>query len=283
MSAPLVLLHGFAGDPANWDEVVALLPPGSMVIRPALLGHDPAAPPPPPVEPALPSARADDDPAVAEFDLGSSSRDDGDSFVTEVDRLASLVTARSSSGVHLVGYSLGARLALGMLVRHPALACSATLIGVNPGLADDGQRRARRDSDECWARQLDDEGLERFLAAWRAQPLLAGQRRLPAAVQRRQDAIRARLDPRGLAVAMRRLSLGAMPDWWPELPGITVPVTLVVGGADDKFVAIAECAAAELPHGRVHVVAGAGHNVVLERPREVAEVVRAAVEDGSAR
>jgi len=283
MSAPLVMIHGFAGSPASWDEVVALLPAAGTVIRPVLLGHDPAmTPPPPSVRPASPSAQADRDPAVAGVDRGVPPEGDRDSFVTEVDRLAALVTERASSGVHLVGYSLGARLALGMLVRHPVLACSATLIGVNPGLADDSQRLARRDSDEGWARQLEDEGLEGFLAAWQTQPLFAGQRRLSAAAQGRQDAIRARLDPRGLAVAMRRLSLGAMPDWWPELSGITVPVTLVAGAADEKFLAMAARAAAELPHGRFHVVAGAGHNVVLERPLAIAKMLRATVEDGGA-
>ena len=56
---------------------------------------------------------------------------------------------KSTDAVHLVGYSMGARLALGILAEHPELwedgtIRGATLIGVNPGLEPE-DRAARKD------------------------------------------------------------------------------------------------------------------------------------------
>jgi pimeloyl-ACP methyl ester carboxylesterase len=61
-----------------------------------------------------------------------------------------------------------------------------------------------------------------------------------------------------------------------RLPRVTVPV-LVVAGADDGLVPRehAEVYAAELPRARLEVVEGAAHWLPLERPAELAALVRA--------
>ena len=43
MSGHFCLLHGFAGTAESWDEVVALLPPESLVLLPELPGPEAAA------------------------------------------------------------------------------------------------------------------------------------------------------------------------------------------------------------------------------------------------
>ncbi|RLB41429.1 MAG: hypothetical protein DRH23_17845, partial [Deltaproteobacteria bacterium] len=57
------------------------------------------------------------------------------SFDDEVARLAALASSLQSPRL-LCGYSLGARLALGLLVRQPCLFDAALLIGLHPGLPD---------------------------------------------------------------------------------------------------------------------------------------------------
>src|SRR5437660_1337416 len=100
---PLILLHGFTGSPDSWSEVVShLFDRGDRVILcPALLGHGPPQETP-----------------VADF-------------AAEVARLHDLL---DEGPYHLAGYSLGARVALGLLCRFPARFCRATLIGCHPGL-----------------------------------------------------------------------------------------------------------------------------------------------------
>ncbi len=240
-----VLLHGFAGAPSSWDLVVARLPPRARVLRPTLVGH---AGPPTPDAPA--------------------------SFAAEVERLAALIGAADARGAHLCGYSLGGRLALGLVARDPDLAARVTVIGTHPGLPEHAPERAERAAaDEQWAQLLEREGSAAFAAAWAAQPIFASQATLPAPLQAAQDAQRAAHEPRGLAHAMRALSLARMPDLRPALAGPSgAHLTFMAGLRDDKFATLAAETAASLPtrRARVCIVPGAGHNLLLERPGEVA-------------
>jgi 2-succinyl-6-hydroxy-2,4-cyclohexadiene-1-carboxylate synthase len=231
-----VFLHGFTGDGDAWAPVVERLG-RPRALCPDLLGH------------------------------GATGEADG--FDGEADRLAELVRAAGLAAPHLVGYSLGARVALALLVRHPDRFARATLIGVNPGIAEPGERAERVRGDERWAQLIEREGLERFADAWQAQPLFASQARLAPETLAAQRARRLRHSPAGLARSLRRLGLGQMPNYWPLLPSIRQPLQLVVGGDDAKFREIAERIAALRPC-TLTVVAGAGHNVALERPDAVA-------------
>ena len=171
--------------------------------------------------------------------------------------------------VHLCGYSLGARVALGLLVKHPELFSRATLLSVHPGLQSLAERQARAAADERWVEILHQDGLAEFLQKWEQQPLFATQAALPAAVLAAQEAVRRRHSSKGLARSLRTLGLAHMPDYWPALPALTLPVRLVVGALDEKFTALADRAAEILPHAEVTRLPGVGHNVLLEAPDAV--------------
>jgi 2-succinyl-6-hydroxy-2,4-cyclohexadiene-1-carboxylate synthase len=244
VSPPLVLLHGFTGSPDSWAAVRDGLP-GRRVLAPALLGHD-----------------------------GSTGPATVAGFEDELDRLARLVREQGDHGGHVVGYSMGGRAALGLLVRHAGLFSGATLIGASPGLATDAERRDRARQDEEWARLLEARGLPTFVAAWEAVPVLATGARLPPEALHRQRRIRLSHDPHGLARALRVLGLAAMPDYRPALGDIQVPVRLAVGALDARFVGLAREMAERLPRGELRTVEGAGHNVVLERPAEIVRLLK---------
>jgi 2-succinyl-6-hydroxy-2,4-cyclohexadiene-1-carboxylate synthase len=239
----LLVLHGFTGSERSWSGVVEL---GTMgpVLAPALSGHD--------GRPGAPGVRR---------------------FEDEVDRIAALVRASGARDLHLAGYSLGARVALGLLVRHRELFASASLVGVHPGLASDHERALRIESDEAWCRLLEREGLSAFARAWQNQTLFATQARLPAEVLAKQETERLSHDPRGLIHALRCLGLGRMPDFLPALPALDLPVQLLVGGLDDKFRALAHDMARVMRRAKVIEVSGAGHNLLLERPAAVREAM----------
>lgn len=253
----VAFVHGFAGARAAWDETIRALPKSVQPIPLAVAGHE---------APAQLAA----------------------SFAGEVDRLAGEVARRAADptgrpSVIVVGYSLGGRLTLGMAVRHPGLLRRAVLVGASAGLEDAEERRRRRASDEEWARRLERDGLGAFLDAWESQPLFASQKRLPEERRLLQRRLRAGLEAVELAQAMRTLSLGAMPSYWGELPGLDLPVDLVVGEHDAKFIAVAQRMAALLPAATLHVVPGAGHNVVLEAPRALSRIVERAVLEAAGR
>lgn len=237
-----LFLHGFTGSPASFDEIAARLPSSARILRPYLSGHGPEGR------------------TVAGFDA-------------EVDRLARFVRAEAASDLHVLGYSLGARLALGLALRAPELVRRLTLVGASAGIEDEAERHARAAADDALAALLMSEGLEAFAQRWEAQPLFASQAALPEAVRARRQRERRSHDPDALAAALAALSKGRMPPLWSRLPSVTVPVALVVGEHDPKFRAEAERMAARLPHARVHVVASAGHDVGLERPAELAALL----------
>ena len=243
-----VLIHGFSGGPASWRRVEALLDVPSHA--PAVRGHA-----------GSPSGSPEDDRAAC------------GAFEAEVDRLASGIETAVPAPRFVVGYSLGGRLALGLLVRYPDLFEGAALIGANPGIGGRRERAARRAADGKWARVIEERGLAVFDREWSDQPLFRGQRRLEADVLEEQRAIRLGHDATALAGAMRALSLGAMPDYRPALPAVACRVELIVGGLDAKFSAIAGRMAELLPEAVVHIVDGAGHNVPLEAPTELARLL----------
>lgn len=235
----VVLLHGFAGSPQSWDRVTALMPPDTPVFRPALCGHG-----------RVPVAAA--------------------TFHEEVERLASVLRKEGVSGAVLVGYSLGGRVALGLLVRHAELFEQAVILGASPGLADDAARAERVSADEAWALMLERDGLQAFVDAWERLPLFESQRGLDAEVLEEQRRIRLSHAPAGLASAMRVLGLGKMPNLLPELGRVQVPVQFVAGELDGKYRGQAAVMATAVAGARTRVVAGRGHNVVLEDPAAVA-------------
>lgn len=245
----LVLLHGFTGAPESFDALLRVLPtPGPRVFRPVLFGHR--------------GAEAVDVGAAWPW-----------SFVREVDRLALALTTAGFSGAHLCGYSLGARVALGLIARHGHRFSGATLVSVNPGLASDAERALRVGADERWCELLLHRGTGGFAREWEAQALFASQARLPRVVLDEQRALRERHSASGLARCLRVLGLGVMPDYRGVLALRARSIRLVVGALDTKFVDIARAAERSSPGLRVHVTEGAGHNVPLEAPEDLGRVL----------
>ena len=186
----------------------------------------------------------------------------------ELDRLSALVPA----GAVLTGYSMGGRLALGLALAGTTELRRLVLVSASPGLADGGERAARRAADDALAGRVEAIGTEAFAHEWARQPLFEGQSPEAAAAA---HADRARREPGGLAAQLRGLGTGTMPTLWDRLPELAIPVLLVVGERDAKFRAIAERMAGSIPSARVEVVAGAGHAVALEQPAAVAELISA--------
>lgn len=167
---------------------------------------------------------------------------------------------RAVAGTHVVvGYSLGARVALGLVAEgyHPY----AILVSVNPGI-DDAERPARRAADAAWAARFrSDEPIDDVLDAWEAQPVFAG--RPPRA---RRDERRA-LDREQLARSLEVMGLAEMPDYRLSVDG---RCHVIVGARDAKFLAIARGL-----HAPITIIPDSGHDPTLERPAALAHVLRA--------
>lgn len=240
-----VVLHGFTGDAGTMDAITSRL--DGAVDAPDLAGHG----------------------------LGPHPTDVA---AYTIDGMADTVLFRHDEPVHLVGYSMGGRVALTAASRWPARVRSLSLIGASAGLVDADERAARARSDDALAELIRDD-LETFVDRWMANPLFSTQSRLGADFLAAARAQRLRNDPIALSRSLRSNSTGRMRPLHAELPRCTMPAALIAGADDPKFVGIAHDLAARLPAGEVHIIEGAGHAAHLEQP----DAVVTAIVDAQAR
>ena len=172
------------------------------------------------------------------------------------------------SGAVLVGYSLGARVALATSARGDPRVSAVVSVSGSPGLRGIEERRERAERDASLARALEAGGLDDFSENWYRLPLFTPFVNSPlalGAIQRR----RAHGDPAALAGALEGMSPGrAAPVWGRTSRGGELPVLFLAGALDTKFCSLAREAAAEEPLGaaEAEILPGAGHAVHLEAP-----------------
>jgi 2-succinyl-6-hydroxy-2,4-cyclohexadiene-1-carboxylate synthase len=240
---PLVLLHGFTGSPRSWDSVLAHLQGVSCLVQ-ELPGHAPGFAP----------------------RVG---------FEANVDAVAAQIGARLRGPCHLVGYSLGARLALGLLARHRALFARVTLLSVHPGLSSVAQRRERQQADARWVSLLRRDGLATFVDAWEKLPLFTSQGRVDPQRLEDQRAIRMTHDAEQLARSLEQMGLAQMPDYRAALRRWGKPLRIITGADDPKFCALGREIAALDTRFQLLALADCGHNPLLEAPASCAAALQA--------
>jgi 2-succinyl-6-hydroxy-2,4-cyclohexadiene-1-carboxylate synthase len=238
MVAPptILLLHGFTQTGRSWDPVVAALAERYRALAPDLRGHGSAA----------------------------------DARPIDFERVRADLLALAPERFALAGYSMGGRIALGLALAAPERIERLVLIGTSPGLDDAVARRGRSATEAALADRIEGNGIEAFADLWGALPLWEGQ---PPEVAAAADAMRRAQSPGGLAAALRGLGLGAMEPLWDRLGELAMPVALVAGERDEKFIALAEQMADAIPDATVHVVPGTGHAAQLEAPQVVAALL----------
>ena len=168
-----------------------------------------------------------------------------------------------------VGYSQGGRLCLQLALDRPEVVDRLVLVSASPGIADPDERAARRDADELLAHEIERDGVDAFLERWLAQPLFATLPRERAGLDER----RAGNTVAHLTHQLRVLGQGAQPSNWERLGELRMPVLLIVGGLDPKYVDIAQHMAERIAHVRVEVIPDAGHACHLEQPERVAHLL----------
>lgn len=70
--------------------------------------------------------------------------------------------------------------------------------------------------------------------------------------------------PKRLAKALRDYGTGHMPNLWPQLASLKLPVQLIVGEWDEKFMHIAERMSDALSEAQLTVISQVGHTVNVE-------------------
>jgi 2-succinyl-6-hydroxy-2,4-cyclohexadiene-1-carboxylate synthase len=240
MPETLVLLHGFGGTHRAWDPVLPELDHERYnPLVPDLRGH------------------------------GTKAGTRPISF----DGCVADVLAAAPDEFVLCGYSLGGRVAQHVALAAPERVTRLILVSTTGGIIDDAARAARVDADERLADELTRMSIEEFAEHWMANPLFEATPP-EASGWWRADLLRS--DPIALAEVLRTLGGGAMVPLWDRIGTLTMPVTVVVGGRDTKFMEYAERFAQLLPQADVQIIDGAGHGLPREAPHALAALIAGA-------
>jgi 2-succinyl-6-hydroxy-2,4-cyclohexadiene-1-carboxylate synthase len=183
-------------------------------------------------------------------------------FATSADALA------VAEGTY-VGYSQGGRLCLQLALDRPEVVHRLVLVSASPGIADAAERAARVEADERLAQEIERDGVDAFLERWLALPLFATLPRERSGIDDRK----AHNTVEHLTHQLRVLGQGVQPSNWERLGELRMPVLLIAGELDTKYVGIAQRMAERIADARVEIVPGAGHACHLEQPEHVAQLL----------
>ncbi|XP_017218695.1 protein PHYLLO, chloroplastic isoform X10 [Daucus carota subsp. sativus] len=259
----VVFLHGFLGTSEEWIPVMEAISGFSRCIAFDLPGHGKSK--------------------IEVDTVTEPAKEHIFSIEAVSDIICELLSSINAPKVTLVGYSMGARVALYMALRCVDMVEGAVVISGSPGLKDEPARNIRRMKDDSRACSLTSYGLKCFLDTWYAGDLWNSLRCHPnfkAIVTSRMR----HNDVHGLAKVLSDLSVGRQPPLWEDLKHCKSPLLLIVGEKDDKFKRLAQemcstisqesrgnrksttCETVEIP--------GCGHAVHLENPLPVVKAIR---------
>lgn len=316
LSAPIVLVHGFAQQASTWDKVaLSLSRAGVECFAFELAGHGKSARP-----------TVGDVPGREAFDL--------DFQAQALLAFCEVVAHVAGRLPVLVGYSMGGRVALratclaaddlrddGELNRislrssaafapcdrarrlDVAGACQrdvtanaarmsaavpfSALVLESAGLgpADAASREALRERNFAWAARVRGEGVSAFMSWWAGLPLFESQRNLDDDQRERLRTGRLANDTESLALSFERAGAHAMSSQGEsirtlcELAAKGIPVSYLAGRLDAKYCKVLADLRADF-HDAVscRVVPAAGHNIHLEQPEVFASILEEVVE-----
>ncbi len=243
----LLLLHGFTGSLKNWEPFIKDWADSNYVIAVDLLGHGET-----------------DKPRYA-------SRYTVEKAADDLNDLFHKVCIKKS---HIIGYSMGGRLALTFAVKYLEKVTSLILESSSPGLESEKERFERLKKDDSLADFIEGSGTAAFVDYWERIPLFSSQKLLSAEVKKKIHNQRLNNDVCGLANSLRGMGTGKQPSWWSFLDRLNIPVHLITGEKDKKFTEIAQNMVKNLPNAETTIVKNAGHNVHVECPQVFNEIVK---------
>ena len=226
----LLFLHGIRGNRRNWSQQVEFFSRKFKAAAWDARGY----------------GESDDYDGPLQFD---------EHFSADLLRVADHFGAKK---MHLVGLSMGGRIARNFALRHPERLHSLVLAGTSPGF-----------------NALSGDEVKRFVAERRNSTpesirRLLGSRAAPDAYDRIMDSVK-RVHPESL---LKTLEASVAQDRAAPIEKIEVP-TLVVTGSEDTLYApsISQDMARRIPNARLVVMKGLGHLTNLEQPEEFNQVV----------
>ena len=242
----IVMLHGFTGSTKTWEQIASMLPQ-YRIIAIDCIGHG--------------QTESPNDYTLYKMEY-------------QLAVLEEVFEALQLTNFTLVGYSMGGRIALSYAIKYPGRVKTLILESASPGLRTEQERNVRKEADDALANKIQLYGVTSFLDTWENIPLFASQKQLPQHVQQAIREERLQQHEQGLANSLRGMGTGVMPPMWGQLHTLSLPVILITGALDKKFVDIAREMTAFTQKVRHLIVNDVGHAIHVENPAEFATIVK---------
>ncbi|QFU20635.1 2-succinyl-6-hydroxy-2,4-cyclohexadiene-1-carboxylate synthase [Shewanella eurypsychrophilus] len=230
----LVMLHGFLGDKSDWSDLLRELTQYFYCVCIDLPGHGKSE----------------------TMTLETSG------FVQVANAIQLSLSQLNISKYHLLGYSLGGRIAMHIAKLHYENLLSLNLESAHPGLINNNDKASRLKNDKQWSYKLSTQTIESFLVDWYQQGVFAelSTSAIDNLVEKRRDN-----HPQSLQSIYLPTSLAQQENLW-QLPNqVEFVCHYYVGDKDCKFADLAK-RWQNVSSIKVHTIKNAGHNVHLAAP-----------------
>ncbi len=247
---PILFLHGFMGDLLEFKQAIAILSKQFYCVAIDLLGH-----------------------GQTEAIDHVMDRDEDYTIESTANFIIKFLDLLCVERCCLVGYSMGGRLALYLALHFPQYFSRVVLESASAGLRTEVERSDRRSKDQQLAAKLETDDFRLFLESWYQQSIFANLRSHPNFAQMLEQ--RLSNSPVKLAKSLRNLSTGKQPSLWEKLSENEIPLLLLAGELDSKFVQINRQIEQLCKFSKLEIITSCSHNIHFENPNLFVEKVTA--------
>ena len=237
---PLVCFHGFSESGSTWDGIEVQ---GYRLIRIDSMGHGRSARPMELKPYELPQMLSD---------------------------LHRVIYAVAGERYALMGYSMGARLALVYALEYPQEVSHLVLESGSVGIEDRVERQDRYVADQGLAERIRAHDITWFSETWAQLEIFKTQQGLPTKVQQQIRGRRLLNSPHALAFTLKGSGQGSMPYVGHRLSELTMPICYISGELDAKYTAIGAKYFSDVHR----IVSQVGHNVHVEAPEAYRQILK---------
>ncbi len=166
----------------------------------------------------------------------------------------------------LLGYSMGGRLAMHLLLANPGLWDAAIFVSANPGTASIAERSTRKELDRKWAQRFLKDDWKKVVSDWNQQTLFTNNfsaKNTISLPRSEKD-----FDRKALARAIEEWSLAQQDDLAVRLAQVNIPVLWIAGEHDEKYCDLLSGFAQVAKSHRFEKISGAAHRAPWDHPSE---------------
>lgn len=242
---PLMFLHGFLGSSADWSTIIQELKNDYFILVPDLPGH----------------GKTKVHHQKSDYKMSSVAKN-----------LNQYLKQCNIQAVQLIGYSMGGRLALYLTVHYPDLIKKLIIVSASAGLKTAEELLLRQKWEKEWIQYLTHYSMSEFVSKWYQQPIfhsLHSSKNIQQIIQRRM-----KNENHELISSLQHMGTGQQESLWPYLNSIKIPVHMIVGDLDSKYVDLSQHMGNCIPNSYNHIVRNCGHNVYAEKPEEFNQLLK---------